>query len=139
MRHWKKTALDLERLLKEVGSVQPEAVIADRIVGKPYLEIVIDREAIARHGVMLSQVQDAIEVAIGGKLVTTTVEGRERYPVRVRYLRELRDNMDAIGNILISAPGGEQIPLSPARGDQICARTPGHQKRGYLPGGVCAF
>ncbi|WP_415717475.1 efflux RND transporter permease subunit [Maridesulfovibrio sp.] len=107
-----KVALDLERLLKQVGSVQPEAVIADRIVGKPYLEIVIDREAIARHGVMLSQVQDVIEVAVGGKVVTTTVEGRERYPVRVRYLRELRDNIDAIGNILVSAPGGEQIPLS---------------------------
>ncbi|WP_320171849.1 efflux RND transporter permease subunit [Maridesulfovibrio sp.] len=107
-----KVALDLERLLKQVGSVQPEAVIADRIVGKPYLEIVIDREAIARHGVMLSQVQDVIEVAVGGKVVTTTVEGRERYPVRLRYLRELRDNIDAIGNILVSAPGGEQIPLS---------------------------
>ncbi|WP_419784447.1 efflux RND transporter permease subunit [Maridesulfovibrio sp.] len=107
-----KVALDLERLLKQVGSVQPEAVIADRIVGKPYLEIIIDREAIARHGVMLSQVQDVIEVAIGGKVVTTTVEGRERYPVRVRYLRELRDNIDAINNILVSASGGEQIPLS---------------------------
>ncbi len=107
-----KVALDLEKLLKQVGSVQPEAVIADRIVGKPYLEIVIDREAIARHGVMLSQVQDVIEVAVGGKVVTTTVEGRERYPVRVRYLRELRDNIDAIGNILVSAPGGEQVPLS---------------------------
>ncbi len=106
-----KVALDLERLLKKVGSVQPEAVIADRIVGKPYLEIIIDREAIARHGVMLSQVQDVIEVAIGGKVVTTTIEGRERYPVRVRYLRELRDNIDAINNILISASGGEQVPL----------------------------
>ncbi len=61
-----KVALDLEGLLKQVGSVQPEAVIADRIVGKPYLEIIIDREAIARHGVMLSQVQDVIEVAVGG-------------------------------------------------------------------------
>ncbi|TIH11675.1 efflux RND transporter permease subunit [Marinifilum sp. JC120] len=107
-----KVALDLERLLKQVGSVQPEAVIADRIVGKPYLEIIIDREAIARHGVMLSQVQDVIEIAVGGKVVTTTVEGRERYPVRVRYLRELRDNIDAINNILVSASGGEQIPLS---------------------------
>nr|WP_034624037.1 efflux RND transporter permease subunit [Maridesulfovibrio hydrothermalis] len=107
-----KVALDLERLLKQVGSVQPEAVIADRIVGKPYLEIIIDREAIARHGVMLSQVQDVIEVAVGGKVVTTTVEGRERYPVRVRYLRELRDNIDSLGNILVSAPAGEQIPLS---------------------------
>ncbi|WP_320007632.1 efflux RND transporter permease subunit [Maridesulfovibrio sp.] len=107
-----KVALDLERLLKQVGSIQPEAVIADRIVGKPYLEIVIDREAIARYGIMLSQVQDVIEVAVGGKVVTTTVEGRERYPVRVRYMRELRDNIDDLGNILVSTPAGEQIPLS---------------------------
>ncbi len=107
-----KVALDLEQLLKQVGSIQPEAVIADRIVGKPYLEIVIDREAIARYGIMLSQVQDVIEVAVGGKVVTTTVEGRERYPVRVRYMRELRDNIDDLGNILVSTPAGEQIPLN---------------------------
>ncbi len=107
-----KVALDLEGFLKQVGSVQPEAVIADRIVGKPYLEIIIDREAIARHGIMLSQVQDVIEVAVGGKVVTTTVEGRERYPVRVRYMRELRDNIHGLENILVSASRGEQIPLS---------------------------
>jgi Cu(I)/Ag(I) efflux system membrane protein CusA/SilA len=107
-----KVALEFEKYMKQVGSVQPEAVIADRIVGKPYLEIVIDREAIARHGIMLSQVQSVIEVAVGGKVVTTTVEGRERYPVRVRYLRELRDNIDSLGKILVSAPGGEQVPLN---------------------------
>lgn len=107
-----KVALEFEKYMKQVGSVQPAAVIADRIVGKPYLEVVIDREAIARHGIMLSQVQDVIEVAVGGKVVTTTVEGRERYPVRVRYLRELRDNIDSIGKILVSAPGGEQVPLN---------------------------
>jgi len=84
--------LKLEQLLKEVPSVEASMVIADRIVGKPYLEIIIDRKAIARYGIRVQQVQDVIEVAIGGKRVTTTVEGRERYPVRVRYLRELRDS-----------------------------------------------
>jgi copper/silver efflux system protein len=106
-----KVGLQIEKLLKEVPSVQPAAVFADRIVGKPYLEIIIDRQAIARYGIMLEQVQDVIEVAIGGRRITTTVEGRERYPVRVRYMRELRDNIEALGNILVPAPDGTQIPL----------------------------
>ncbi len=104
--------LRLEQLLKEVPSVEPSAVIADRIVGKPYLEIDIDREAIARYGLMLEKVQDVIEIAIGGRRVTTTVEGRERYPVRVRYKRELRDNIEDLGRILVSAPDGIQVPLA---------------------------
>ncbi|MGD2175173.1 MAG: efflux RND transporter permease subunit [Candidatus Brocadiaceae bacterium] len=106
-----RAGLDIERLLKEVPGVEPSAVIADRIVGKPYLEIDIDREAASRYGVSIRKVQDAIEVAIGGRHVTTTVEGRERYPVRVRYLRELRDRIESLGRILVAAPGGAQIPL----------------------------
>ncbi|MBA7605230.1 MAG: AcrB/AcrD/AcrF family protein [Calditrichaeota bacterium] len=107
-----QVGLALERLLKEVPSVEPAAVIADRIVGKPYLEIDIDRRAIARYGISLRQVQDVIEVAIGGKTITTTVEGRERYPVRVRYMRELRDNIESLGTILVPAPDGTQIPMA---------------------------
>lgn len=103
--------LQLEQLLKEVPSIQPAAVIADRIVGKPYLEIVIDREAIARYGIKLQKVQDVIEVAVGGKMLSTTIEGRERYPMRVRYMRELRDSIEALESILVAAPSGEQIPL----------------------------
>jgi Cu(I)/Ag(I) efflux system membrane protein CusA/SilA len=106
-----RVGLDIERFLKEVPSVEPSAVIADRIVGKPYLEIDIDREAIARYGIHIRQVQDVIEVAIGGKRLTTTVEGRERYPVRVRYQRELRNTIEELGKILIPARGQAQIPL----------------------------
>jgi Cu(I)/Ag(I) efflux system membrane protein CusA/SilA len=106
-----RVVLDLERLLKEVPSVEPATVNADRIVGKPYLEIRIDREAIARHGIHIEKVQDVIEMAVGGRRITTTVEGRERYPVRVRYMRELRDSIEALGRVLVPAPGGEQIPL----------------------------
>ncbi|MCH7993850.1 MAG: efflux RND transporter permease subunit, partial [Planctomycetes bacterium] len=106
-----KVCLQIERLLKEVPSVEPLAVIADRIIGKPYLEIDIDRKAIARYGIKLREVQDVIEVAIGGRRITTTVEGRERYPVRVRYLRELRDSIESLDKILVPAPGGAQIPL----------------------------
>jgi Cu(I)/Ag(I) efflux system membrane protein CusA/SilA len=106
-----QVGLEIERLLKEVPSVEPSAVIADRIVGKPYIEIDIDREAIARYGIMIRHVQDVIEVAIGGRRVTTTVEGRERYPVRVRYLRELRDQIETLGRVLVPAPDGTQIPI----------------------------
>lgn len=106
-----RAGLALERLLKEVPGVEAATVNADRIIGKPYLEIHINREAIARHGIPLQKVQDVIEIAIGGKLVTTTVEGRERYPVRVRYLRELRDSVEELVRILVPAPDGAQIPL----------------------------
>jgi Cu(I)/Ag(I) efflux system membrane protein CusA/SilA len=106
-----KVGLDIERFLKEVPSVEPTAVIADRIVGKPYLEIDIDREAIARYGIHVRAVQDVIEVAVGGKKLTTTVEGRERYPVRVRYQRELRSSIETLGKILIPTADGAQIPL----------------------------
>ena len=63
---------------------------AERVTGKPYMEYKIKREEIARYGVNIRDVQDIIETAIGGENITTTVEGRERYPVRVRYIRELR-------------------------------------------------
>lgn len=106
-----KVALEIEGFLKQVPSIKSEAVLADRIVGKPYLEIDIDRDAIARYGIKIQSVQDVIEVAIGGKPITQTVEGRERYPVRVRYLRELRDTIEAIEGILVAAPDGTQIPL----------------------------
>ena len=106
-----ETAFQLEKFLKQVPSVKSEAVLADRIVGKPYLEIDIDRDSIARYGIKIQRVQDVIEVAIGGKPITHTVEGRERYPVRVRYQRELRDTIEAIENILVAAPDGTQIPI----------------------------
>ncbi|UCG57023.1 MAG: efflux RND transporter permease subunit [Phycisphaerales bacterium] len=106
-----RVGLQIERFLKEVPSVEASAVIADRIVGKPYLEIVVDRETIARYGITIAGVQEVIDVAIGGKRITTTVEGRERYAVRVRYMRELRDQIETLGRILVAASDGSQIPL----------------------------
>ncbi|MFC1735438.1 efflux RND transporter permease subunit [Candidatus Hydrogenedentota bacterium] len=106
-----RVGLDIERLLKEIPSVEASAVFADRIVGKPYLELDINRDAVARYGLKIRQVQDVIEVAVGGRRVTTTVEGRERYPVRVRYPRELRDTIETLGRVLVPAPDGTQIPL----------------------------
>lgn len=103
--------LALEKHLKNAPGVKSEMVFADRIVGKPYLEIDIDRRASARYGIALWQVQHAIEVAVGGMPITTTVEGRERYPVRVRYMREFRDKIESLEKIFIPAQGGAQIPL----------------------------
>ncbi|WP_233215834.1 efflux RND transporter permease subunit [Rhodopirellula bahusiensis] len=106
-----RVSLQIEGFLKQVPTVEAPAVIADRIVGKPYLEIDIDRDAIKRYGLQIRDVQDVIEVAIGGKRITTTVEGRERYPVRVRYYRELRDEAESLGRILVPTPMGQHIPI----------------------------
>lgn len=104
-------SLNIEQLLKEVPSVKPEAVYADRSLGKPYLEIELDRTAIARYGLNIADVQMYLEVALGGMPLTTTVEGRERYNIRARYAREWRDNPEAMKRVLIPAPTGQQIPL----------------------------
>ena len=104
--------IELEDILKQVKGVKTEAVFADRIVGKPYLLIDIDREKIARYGISILDVQNIIKVAIGGIQITQTVEGRERYGVRVRYPRELRANPSDLKNIYIPVANGNQIPLS---------------------------
>ncbi|MDN5204795.1 efflux RND transporter permease subunit [Fulvivirgaceae bacterium BMA10] len=104
-------SIQLESILKEVPSIKPEAVFADRIVGKPYLHLNIDRVAIARFGLSIEEVQRYIETSIGGVPLSMTVEGRERYPIRIRYPRELRDGPDAINNVLIPTPSGIQVPL----------------------------
>lgn len=104
---------ELERLLRETPGVNAATVNADRIVGTPYWEIDLNREAIARYGLNVADVQRVIEVAIGGRTVTTTVEGRERYAVRARYARELRDSIDTFGEVLVSsADGTQQVPLT---------------------------
>jgi Cu(I)/Ag(I) efflux system membrane protein CusA/SilA len=106
-----KTGYEIENLLKNVPGVEPASVFADRVVGKPYLEIKIDRKAISRYGLTIDDMQMYIGSAIGGMKLTTTVEARERFPVRVRYARELRDNPEDLKNVLIPAPSGIQVPL----------------------------
>jgi len=104
--------IQLEEILKQVPSVKAEVVFAERIVGKPYLQLNINRDKISRYGLNIDDVQQTIETAIGGMKITTTVEGRERFPVRIRYPRELRDDPESLGKILIPTPTGAQIPLS---------------------------
>ena len=102
----------LEDILKQAEGVKDEAVFADRIVGKPYLLIDIDREKIARYGVTIEEVQNVLKVAVGGMVLTQTVEGRERYGVRVRYPRELRANPTDLKQIYVPVEKGSPIPLS---------------------------
>jgi Cu(I)/Ag(I) efflux system membrane protein CusA/SilA len=99
--------LELERELKNVDGVKDAAVFADRIVGKPYLLLDVKRDVIARYGLSVLDVQQQIRATVGGMKMTTTVEGRERYAVRLRYPRELRDDPEAIKNILVPTRSGQ--------------------------------
>jgi Cu(I)/Ag(I) efflux system membrane protein CusA/SilA len=103
--------LQLEALLKESEGVKEQAVFADRIVGKPYLLIDIRREQLARYGISIMDVQEVLQVAVGGMPLTQTVEGRERYGVRVRYPRELRSNPDDLKKIYVPVEKGSPVPL----------------------------
>jgi copper/silver efflux system protein len=104
--------VQLEDILKQAEGVKDEAVFADRIVGKPYLLIDIDREKIARYGISIQDVQDVLKIAVGGMVLTQTVEGRERYGVRVRYPRELRANPTDLKQIYVPVEKGSPVPLS---------------------------
>ncbi len=103
--------LQLEGLLKESEGVKEQAVFADRIVGKPYLLIDIKREQLARYGISIMDVQEVLQVAVGGMPLTQTVEGRERYGIRVRYPRELRSNPDDLKKIYVPVEKGSPVPL----------------------------
>ena len=106
-----QAGMAFEKALKEVPSINPSSVFYDRAVGAPYIEINLNREAMARYGMTVSDVQEVLQVAIGGMTLSTSVEGRERFPIRVRYARELRDNPGDLARILVPAMNGTQIPL----------------------------
>ncbi len=101
---------DIERALKTMPDTL--SAFGDKAAGGYYLDFDIDRVAASRYGLTVGDVQDIIQSAIGGMNVTQTVEGLERYPVNVRYPRELRDNMEQLKRVLIPTPTGTQIPLA---------------------------
>lgn len=103
--------IELAEVLKHAEGVKVEAVFADRIVGKPYLLIDIKRDRLARYGVTIEDVQQILQVAVGGMPLTQTVEGRERYQVRVRYPRELRADPEDLENIYVPVENGNPVPL----------------------------
>src|SRR5262249_10307292 len=104
-----KKSAEIERVLHDVPGAAD--LYAERITGAPYLEIHINRGAAARYGINVGDAQDVIESAIGGKNLTYTIEGRQRFPVRVRYARDFREDLESIKDVLVATPGGPQIPL----------------------------
>ncbi|MGD0843061.1 MAG: CusA/CzcA family heavy metal efflux RND transporter [Geobacteraceae bacterium] len=109
----KDLAVQAEGILKTVPGAAD--VVAERVTGGNYIDIDIDREAAARYGVKVGDIQDVISTALGGEMLSTSVEGRNRFPIRLRYMRDYRDNIPAVQRILISGMNGEtpvQVPLS---------------------------
>ncbi len=102
-------AFEVQRLVETVpGAV---GVAPSRVQGKPYLEIEIDRPAAARFGLSAATVLDAVEAGLGGKNVTTTIEGRQRFPIQVRFQRGEREDLERLGDVLVTSPAGQHIPL----------------------------
>src|SRR5207302_1836107 len=143
---------DIEAAVKTVNSFRD--VIAAAIMGKGYLEIAVEREKAARYGITVEDIQNEIEVALGGRVITFTIEKRDRYPVRIRYARAYREDEESVRRLLIS-PGGMAAPAATAipsksmngagmeptaaspgaRGEKLHQATPEHasKKRKLIP------
>jgi copper/silver efflux system protein len=106
----KDLAVQAEKILKTIPGAAD--VVAERVTGGNFIDIDIDREAAARYGARVGDIQDVIETALGGGTLSTSVEGRNRFPIRIRYMRDYRDSIPAIQGILISGSDGAQVPLS---------------------------
>ena len=118
---------ELDRIARQIETVVKtvpgtSSAYAERVIGGYYLDVVPNREALARYGLMVSDVQDTVSSALGGETVTTTVEGRERYGVNVRYPRDLRSDPQSIArDVLVAMPGGGTVPLGEVAADQADA------------------
>ena len=106
-----QAGMQMEKLLKNVKGINASSVFADRVIGKPYLEIRLKRKALARYGMQINRLQKYIASAIGGMPLSYSVEGRERYPIRMRYARDFRDSPEDIENLLISTPAKQYVRL----------------------------
>jgi Cu(I)/Ag(I) efflux system membrane protein CusA/SilA len=126
---------ELEGILRQVPGTR--SVYAERVADGYFLDIVPRRDQLARYGLTVQEMQMVIATAIGGENVTTTIEGRERYPVNVRYPRELRDEPDRLARVLIATPTGAQVPLAQVAEIKI-ARGPAmlRDENGFLTGYV---
>ncbi len=118
---------EIQRISDQIAEVLKKVrgaadVVPDQSIGEGYLEITIDRERAARFGVNVGDVQDVIEVALGGKPVTTTVEGRERFPVRIRYARAFREDEESVRNLLVSVAA--PMKLASAMGEEAAVAEP---------------
>lgn len=135
LREIERLGIAIEAILRDVPGTR--SVFAERVAGGYFLDIVPRRDALARYGLTVADVQAVVMSAIGGDNVTTTIEGRERYPVSVRYPRELRDDIERLERVLVAAPGGAPVPLAQLA---TLERVPGpsmlRNENGFLAGYV---
>jgi len=110
LKEIERVATQIEKTLSDTPDTR--SVFAERTTGGYFLDFTVNREAAARYGLRVQDVNDIVETAIGGKTITTTVEGRERYPVNVRYARDFRQDLDALKRVLVPTPTGAQVPIS---------------------------
>jgi Cu(I)/Ag(I) efflux system membrane protein CusA/SilA len=104
-----RLGIEMEPVLKKIPGTR--SVFAERVVGGKYIDFEINRREAARYGLTIQDVEDVIETAIGGKNITYTIEGRERYPVNLRYSRDYRDNLENIDRVMVPTPMGMHIPI----------------------------
>ena len=129
---------ELERVASEVEAVVKGvpgtlSAFAERTMGGNYIQFTIDRDAIARYGLTVGDVQDVLEVALGGMPLTTTVEGLERYDVNLRYSRDFRENLDALRDIVVPTPTGAQVPLGQLAKIETVHAPMGIKSEGAVP------
>jgi Cu/Ag efflux pump CusA len=113
------TCKEIEQVLKPIRGAQN--VVAEQVWGKGYLEIKIDRQKAARYGVRIGDVQDTIEVALGGRVITQTVEGRDRFPVRLRYARDFREDEESVKRLLVARRGMAGPPRMDDKGEMTAS------------------
>jgi copper/silver efflux system protein len=143
-----RKAFEIEKLVNGIDGAS--GVSASRVQGKPYLNIKVDRQAMARYGLSAKDVLDAVEISIGGKNVSTTIEGRERFPIQIRVQRSERDDIEKLSRILVAAkPGMSAAPAAPAGGmggmggggaaaSPAMAAAGGNETVPYIPLGMVA-
>jgi Cu(I)/Ag(I) efflux system membrane protein CusA/SilA len=129
---------ELERIASEIEAVVRQVpgtsgAFAERVMGGNYIEFHINRDEIARYGLRLADVQDVLEVALGGMPLTTTVEGLERYAVNLRYSRDFRENLEALREIIIPTPTGAQVPLGQLARIETVRAPMGVKSEGAVP------
>ncbi|MGB6336750.1 MAG: CusA/CzcA family heavy metal efflux RND transporter [Thermoanaerobaculia bacterium] len=124
-------ALQVEAVVKPLPGTL--SVYAERVMGGSYLDFHLDREAAARYGIKVGDIQDVIQSAVGGMNVSWTVEGLERYPINVRYPRELRNDPATLKEVLVAAPSGAQVPLGQLAELEIRSGPPGIKTEGARP------
>ncbi len=129
---------ELERIASQIETVVRQvpgtsSVFAERVMGGNYIEFTINRDEIARYGLALGDVQEVLEVALGGMPLTTTVEGLERYSVNLRYDRDFRENLEALREIIVPTPSGAQVPLGQLAKLNVVRAPMGVKSEGATP------